>query len=222
MINLVLKDIAIQKKMLVFAFIYTAFASFCFYSMGPNGLALYVIAPIITNYLFISNAVNFDEKNKSEIILNSLPIKRNDIVKSKYMSIFVFVIIGFFYSILVGFIGNAIGISIFQGSISLLDIVLVFTSVCIFGSIFFPLYFKFGATKMKLFNIILFMLFLFLPITIINYAIKFPNFILVQKFNYFKNNTSSLTQNSLFLIIGLIILSISLMISIRIYNNREF
>lgn len=222
MIDLVLKDIIIQKKTLVFAFFYTAFVSICFNSMGPNGLALYVVAPIITTYLFISNAVNYDEKNKSEIILNSLPIKRDEIVISKYISIFVFVVIGIIYSILVGFICKGTGFSPFYNSISLLDCVLVLVSVSIFGSIFFPLYFRFGATKMKLFNLLLCMLLILIPLTVINYAIKYPNNILVKNANYLINNTSSLPQNFLVLIICLIILSVSFMISLWVYKNKEF
>lgn len=222
MINLVLKDVAIQKKMLIFAFFYTVLESVCFNSMAPNGLALYVIAPIITNYLFISNAVTYDEKNKSEIVLNSLPLKRVDIVIAKYISIFVFIIIGIIYSILLGFIEKSIGLSIFYSSISLLDIVLVLTSACIFGSIFFPLYFKFGEAKMKIYNMIIFILFLFLPIYIANYATEYPKNILVQKFTFFLINTSSLIQNCLALIIGLIIFLFSLMLSIHIYKNKEF
>ncbi len=222
MIHLVLKDIVIQKKTLIFAFFYTAFVAICFNAMGPNGLALYVVAPIITTYLFISNAVTYDEKNRSEIILNSLPIKRDYIVISKYISIFVFVVIGIIYSIIVGFICKGTGFSPFYNSISLLDFVLVLVSVSIFGSIFFPLYFKFGALKMKLFNLLLCMLLILIPLTSINYSIKYPNNILVKNVNYFINNTSSLPQNFLVLIICLIILLISLMISIRVYKNKEF
>ena len=110
----------------------------------------------------------------------------------------------------------------FTRSISLLDIVLVLTSVCIFSSIFFPVYFKFGFIKMNFFNVILVMLIVFIPTTAIEYASSNPTNILVQKITYFINNTSSLTQNSLALIIGLIFFLISLMISIHIYNNKEF
>lgn len=222
MLNLVIKDIAIQKKTLLFAFFYTAFISICFNSMGPNGLALYVVAPILTNYLLVSNAVNYDEKNKSEIVLNSLPLKRDDIVIAKYISIFVFTIMGFIYSILIGFIFKGTGFSTFNNSISLLDIVLVFISVCIFSSIFFPMYFRFGATKMKLFNLLLCMLFILVPLTSISYAIKYPNNILVQKFTCLINNVPSLIQYLLTLVIGLIILLISLVISLGIYKNKEF
>lgn len=222
MFNLIIKDIAIQKKTLLYALLYAIFAPIALSSMGPSSFVLYVLPPMAITYIFISFAASYDEKNKSEIILNSLPLKRHDLVISKYISIFVFAIIGIIYSILIGFIGKATGLPMFDMSISLLDIVLVLTSVCIFSSIFFPVYFKFGYIKMNFFNVVLVMLIIFVPSTAIEYATKNTNNILVQKFNYFINNTSSFTQNSLALIIGLIFFLISLMISIRIYKNKEF
>ena len=222
MFNLLIKDIAIQKKTLLYALIYAMIAPIAFFSMAPSGFGLYVLPPMATTYIFISFAVNYDEKNKSEIVLNSLPIKREDIVISKYISVFAFAILGITYSIIIGFIGKFTGLQVFDRSISLLNIVLVLTSVCIFSSIFFPVYFKFGYIKMNFFNVILVMLILFLPSVSIAYATENPNNIFVQKFNYFMSSTSSFTQNSLALFIGLVIFLLSLMISLRIYKNKEF
>jgi len=221
MLNLIKKDIIIQKKTLLIAFSYTILFSITFSSL-PIGLGLYAVAPIVAAFTFITNAVNYDEKNNCEIVLNSLPLKRADIVISKYISTFVFVIIGFIYSILIGLIGNTTGFAIYNVSISLLDIALTLTSVCIFSSIFFPLYFKFGTIKMKVINTLLFVLIIFLPILGFYYANKNPNNILVRKIIYSINNTSSFTLTSLALIVGLIIFLISLIVSIRIYNNKEF
>ncbi|MFT5873288.1 MAG: ABC-2 type transport system permease protein [Clostridium sp.] len=222
MLNLIIKDILIQKKTFIYTLLYTIFASAFFSSLGPSGFGLYMLSPMATTYMFITLAVSYDDKNKSEIILNSLPLKREDIVISKYISIFAFAILGFIYSILIGFIGKTTGLPMFTRSISLFDIVFVLTSVCIFSSIFFPVYFKFGNIKMKFFNVILLMLIIFLPTFAIEYATKNPNNVIVQKINYFITNTSSFTQNSLAIIVGLIIFLLSLMISIRIYNKKEF
>ena len=222
MLNLLKKDIIIQKKTLLTTFFITILFSVTFSSFKPASLGLYMIAPVVVAYTLIMNAVAYDEKNNCEFVLNSLPLERSDIVISKYISIFVFIIIGFIYSVLIGFIGKTTGLQIYNISISLLDIVLTLTAACIYGSIYFPLYFKFGYIKMKIINTILFMLLMLLPTIGFNYAIENPNNPLVQKINYLVANTSRLTQNSLALIIGLIFLLISLIISIRIYNNKEF
>lgn len=222
MLNLIMKDIVIQKKTLLYTFLYTIFLSITFSSLKPIGMGLYVLCPVVTTYFFITSSVNYDEKNKSEIVLNSLPLNRDAIVISKYISIFVFAIICIIYSISIGFVEKIIRLPLVVRLFSLLDIILVLISVCIFGAIFFPVYFKFGYIKSKIFNTMLFMIIFFVPTMIINYAIESPNNILVQKFNYFITNTSSFAKNSLVLIIGSIIFLISLMISIRIYNNKEF
>jgi len=220
--NLIVKDILIQKKTLLYSLIYAIFASAFFSSLGPNGFGLYMLSPMAITYMFITLAVSYDDKNKSDIIINSLPLKRSEIVISKYISIFPFAILGFVYSILIGFIGKAIGLPMFTRPISVFNIVFVLTSVCIFSSIFFPVYFKIGNLRMKFFNVILLMLIILLPSSAIDYATKNPNNIFFQKISYFISNTSSFTQYSLALIIGLIFFLISLMISIRIYNNKEF
>jgi len=177
---------------------------------------------MVITYLFISLAVQYDDKNKSEIILNSLPVKKSDIVIAKYVSTFVFGIVGIISSIIVGFIGNTTGLLIFIGSISTLDIVLVVMSICIFSSIFYPVYFKFGVSRMKIFTVLIFMVLFFVPTSAIDYINQNTNNSLVQKYISFINATSGVTLNSLVLIIALILFLISLMVSIRIYNNKEF
>jgi len=222
MLNLIIKDILIQKKTIIYALLYTIFMEVSFSSILPSGFGLYVMSPMVITYLFISLAVQYDDKNKSEIILNSLPVKKSDIVIAKYVSTFVFGIVGIISSIIVGFIGNTTGLLIFIGSISTLDIVLVVMSICIFSSIFYPVYFKFGVSRMKIFTVLIFMVLFFVPTSAIDYINQNTNNSLVQKYISFINATSGVTLNSLVLIIALILFLISLMVSIRIYNNKEF
>jgi len=222
MVNLIIKDIVIQKKIFLYVLICSILLPISFYAFNFVELVLYVLCPISTTYSFISYGATYDDKNKSEIILNSLPLNRVDIVISKYISIFVFAVIGIIYSVLIGFIGRSAGLSMFTGSISLANIVLVLTSVCIFGSIFFPSYFKFGYMKTRIFNTVFFVAMFFLPIYAVRFATSNPNNVLVEKFNRFINNTSSFTLSCLAITISLIIFLISLLISIRIYKNKEF
>lgn len=129
MLNLVIKDILIQKKTIIFALLYAAFVLAFFSTIFPSGFGLYVMSPMIITYLYITFAVQYDDKNNSEVILNSLPLKRSDIVISKYISTFVFGSIGIICSILVDVIGKVTGLSTFIGSISLLNIVLVTSAI---------------------------------------------------------------------------------------------
>ena len=222
MLNLIIKDIVIQKKIFLYVLLCSILLPISFYAYKLGGLVLYVLFPILATYTFITYGVTYDDKNKSEIILNSLPLNRVDIVISKYISIFVFAVIGIIYSVLIGFIGRSAGLSMFNSSISLVDIILVLTSVSIFGAIFFLTYFKFGYMKSRIFNTVIIVAMIFLPMEAIPFAAGNPNNILVQKFNYLISNMSGFVLNFLTLIIGFIIFFVSLLISIRIYNNKEF
>lgn len=217
MINLVIKDILIQKKTFLFALFYTIVAATGFFTMKGNGFVLYELSPMVIIYMFITYAASYDDKNKSELVLNSLPIKREQIVISKYISAFVFAAIGVIYSILVGFIVKTTGI-VFTRSISLFDVVSVLAFVCIYSSIYFAMYFKFGAVKANQIIVIVIILFSFIPLLV--FANGNDN--VLTKMYYFIIRTTSLSINSLALMIGLILNLISLVISIRLYKNKEF
>lgn len=214
MLNLIKKDIFIQKMTFLYAFIIVLVSSTNFMNPGPNGLILYVFSPIFINYMFINFALSYDAKNKGEIVLNSLPIKRKEIVIAKYVSIFVFAAIGIIYSIVIGFIGKIAGLSMFTTTITLKNIVTILTYSCLYNSMLLPIYFKLGYMKSQIFTIIL--------IALVMIAFSDPNNIVIQKVFQFINNRSSLTLYFLALIANLFTLIISLIASILIYNNKEF
>ena len=215
MFNLIIKDMVIQKKTFLYALLFSIVVStnFLFMNTGSNGISLYMFLPIAINYMFINFALSYDDKNKSEFVLNSLPLKRKDVVISKYISIFVFAAIGLIYSIVTGFIGKTAGLPMFTTSISLNNVVIVLTLTCVFNSIIFPIYFKFGSIKTQIFTVIL----ITLPIFVLNN----PNTAILPELIDFINSSSSLTLISLATITSLIFFIISLIISIYIYNKKE-
>lgn len=71
MINLILKDISIQKKTFLYALFYGIFTVIAFpATMTARGA--YMFGGMTIAYIFIMYSNGYDEKNKSEIILNSL------------------------------------------------------------------------------------------------------------------------------------------------------
>ena len=217
MINLVIKDILIQKKTFLFALFYTIVAATGFFTMNNNGFVLYELSPMVIIYMFITYAASYDDKNKSEFVLNSLPLKRNQIVISKYLSAFVFAAIGVIYSISVGFLARTTGL-ISTRSISLFDVVSVLASASIYSSMYFVMYFKFGGVKAN--QIIVIVIIIFSSIPLLVFANGNDN--VLTKMYYFIIRTTSLSINSLALMIGLILNLISLVISIRLYKNKQF
>lgn len=66
------------------------------------------------------------------------------------------------------------------------------------------------------------MLIMILPTTAFDYFAQNPNNAFVQKINYVMVNTSSVILNLLTLTVGLTFFLMSLMISMCIYNSKEF
>jgi hypothetical protein len=222
MYNLILKEFLVQKKTLLYGFIYTIFTAYAFGNIMPGGAAIYSLAPYALVYLFVTYSCGYDEKNKTDIIFNSLPVNRVDIVMSKYFAVFFFAAYGIACSAVLGFIGMNAGILKVSRTISINDALIAFSGGMIFASIFYPLYFKFGMVKMKLVNIFLFMLFMFAPSFLTEYAAKHPESSVVRNIISLFTNTSAETLKLLLLAIACIVLLISILISIQIYKNKDF
>jgi ABC-type transport system involved in multi-copper enzyme maturation permease subunit len=222
MYNLILKEFLVQKKTLLYGFIYTIFTAYAFGNIMPGGGAIYSLAPYALVYLFVTYSCGYDEKNKTDIIFNSLPVNRVDIVMSKYFAVFLFAAYGIICSAVLGFIGMNAGILRVSRTISINDILIAFSGGIIFASIFYPLYFKFGMVKMKLVNIFLFMLFMFAPSFLTDYAAKHPESSVVRNVISLFTNTSAETLRLLLLAAACIVLLTSILISIQIYKNKDF
>lgn len=222
MYNLILKEFLVQKKVLLFGFIYIIFSAYAFQSIVPNGGAIYTLAPFAVVYILINYSCGYDDKNKTYIIFNSLPLKREDIVISKYLAVFAFAAYSIICSILLGSLGFYIGLPNFERLISLEDIVVVITGGALFASIFYPLYLKFGILKMKFANIVLFMAFMFIPSFLADYVSSHTNSAMVKNIQGLILNTPSLVSKTFLILIVLIIFLISLLISMKIYKGKDF
>ena len=59
----------------------------------PVANILYVLGMVILIFISVIYTNGYDDKYKSEIILNSFPIDRKDIVRGKYISLIIYIII---------------------------------------------------------------------------------------------------------------------------------
>lgn len=91
MYNLILKDILIQKKIILLSFAYIVFFAI---AMQGAGMVMYPTALTAITYMLVLTSCAYDEKNKADVMLNSLPLKRANIVLAKYLSIIVYIVIG--------------------------------------------------------------------------------------------------------------------------------
>lgn len=215
MFNLVLKDILIQKKSLIFFFLYILFFSFMF--KGTPSV-LFTTAPIMISYILLIGACSLDDKNRSEIMLNSLPINRITLVTSKYVSTCAFVFIGIFLAFILSTILNSFGIIHFSRLISLTDILGDVVAVSLFSSLYLPIYFKFGYQKTRYLNAVIIFLFCASTAIISKLMVKGGA---IQNFIFYLNSQPNWVIGSLIIIINCIIFLISLLFSIKFYVNKD-
>ncbi|GIN92692.1 hypothetical protein J22TS1_37430 [Siminovitchia terrae] len=87
MYHLIKKDILMQKRALKLSILLMIFFSFTLSNLGAAGLTIGILA---ITYQLVLGASALEDKNNSDIILISLPIKRTTIVLSKYVSIYIY------------------------------------------------------------------------------------------------------------------------------------
>jgi len=131
MINLILKDVLIQKKIILFYI-----ATLIIYLLA--GVPSLIPLGFLYSVIFILNAFAYDEKDNANILLNSLPYTRKEIVSSKYIGSLIFTTIFVFMIYAGDFLINGKG-DLFIWKEMLFIIGLVMVAI----SFMFPISYKF-------------------------------------------------------------------------------
>lgn len=217
MFSLVLKDILIQKKYVLFSLLYTCFFTFIFKS-NLNPSMVFGMIPVMVAYMLIIGACGYDDKNKCEIMLNSLPINRINLVISKYLSAFVFIFMGLFLTFTITTILNLSGFIHFNRLMNLEDILGPIIGILILSSLYFPCYFKLGYQKSRYFLIAAFFAIFavssFLGEVVVKGSNR-PSFIICL------NSQPNWLITTFIIIIAFMILLISMLLSVRFYINKD-
>lgn len=221
MYSLILKDILIQKKMMGFTLAYCIFILIAFNSPVFASMT-YVMGAMASSYLFIQGACAYESKGNSEIVLNSFPLRRSEIVGARYLSVFVFmflslVIIGFFGAVMKG-----IGLPFPQRYIGWIDVLGVAVTLLLMSSLYLPLYFKFGYIQARFFNVILFLLIFFTPSLVKQYYEENREKEIFQTLQLFLEKSPPWLIGCLITTVLLLLVYLSYLFSVRIYQHREF
>ncbi len=203
MIGLILKDSLNLKRHLKLYLILVAFyfilgiANKDFAMFGSMIAMMAVILPV--------TSMAYDEKNNWDRYALTMPVSRRDLVISRYILSFIFLIFAFILSML---------LSLIFKSGSFIEGVLVNTGILLFGiiimSVIFPILFKYGVEKGRIFMMIV----LFAPTAAI---------MLLSKLG-FKLPEKETAEALLYLlpIIALAAAAASIFISVSIYRKKEF
>jgi ABC-2 type transport system permease protein len=220
MYSLILKDLLIQKKTLGFILGYSIFLLFVF--QGPDlAEMVYVIGAMASSYILILGACAYEGKGGSEIVLNSFPLRRKDVVRARYLSVFVFMFLSLVVIGLSGAVMKGIGLTFPQRYLSWFDVIGVAVISLFLTSFYLPFYFKFGYIRARLVNLLVFFLFFFVPAYVANYYRE------NSTKEWFRQTKIFLDNHPAWLIGGLIIvpflmLLMSYLLSVKFYQGREF
>ena len=204
MLNLILKDILIQKSTLI---IYIAtILLYLLVNVSP------VFIVFVYSVVFILNAFSSDEKDNANILLNSLPYTRKEIVSSKYIGALIFTGLFICYTYLANYLLNGTVVLILWKEI-LLNMGLVMIAI----SFILPISYKFKTKYLTIISIALVGMYM----VVINYFV--PNF--NDRLRTLVQNFMTVQELQLYLIATIITVLLfisSWLLSIRIYERKAF
>ena len=219
--NLVMKDLRLTTKMNIFAFIYGIIIGFSGLALNDVYISktMYVIGMLLSIYIIAVYTTGFEGRAKSDIILNSFPINRTDIVRAKYISMIIYIILGGMFIIiptqifkLMGVFSNNAG-----NPAGLFDFLFVLALSLIFYSIYLPLYYK-SDDGLRTFNQVFYMIMIITPGIIGKIGRNVEG---TELFKYI----IGIDLKSIILIllaVGVVLYIMSLQISKQIYLKKEF
>ena len=146
MFSLILKDILIQKRMILFVSLYIVFMLLVFTGID-NEAVMFTISSVVVTYMLTLTACAIDDKNKSDIMLNSLPISRAKIVGARYLASFIFLIFGLVYYTVITALIRLLNLPIKVYPINVEGILGALFAITLINSIYLPIFFRFGYVK---------------------------------------------------------------------------
>ncbi|NLO97420.1 MAG: ABC-2 transporter permease [Peptococcaceae bacterium] len=219
MFNLVLKDLLVLKKNFLFGIVYILIMIVAFQQIGGSMLAASIV---VFSYMMVQLACAYDEKNKADILLNSLPLNRSTIVIARYISTFIFTAISIVYYLLLSGLIKVLHLPLKVYPVSLEGILGALFALILVCGIYLPIFFKMGYIKSKLLNFVLFFGVFFGGAILLQELITNKDQSTLQRVVQFLNEQSTMQVAVEISAVMILLLFISFMFSLRNYKKREF
>lgn len=85
MLNLLIKDLIVQKRNLVLALIF----NLVFLALTQLG---YTLSMTAIAYMLIAGSIGIDYKNNTHVLINSLPVRRTDVLRARFLGLIVYTV----------------------------------------------------------------------------------------------------------------------------------
>ncbi|MGB4606880.1 MAG: ABC-2 transporter permease [Tissierellia bacterium] len=203
MTGLIIKDLLNLKKQ---GKIYLLLVVF-YFAMGlvNENTSMFTSMMTMVAVLIPLTAMAYDERSKWDRYALTMPISRKNMVMSRYLLGLIFLIVAFVLSMLVNMV-----ISNMKTAENTLVVLGGFSTGLMLMSVIFPLLFKFGVEKGRIFMMIV----IFIPVAalmmISKLGISMPDEEIIKSVIYLSP------------IIGAVIFLISIYVSLWIYKKKEF
>lgn len=206
MIGLFLKDVInLKQQAKIFLVIAILFIGISILQQDSNFFAMYMV---VFTILVSTTAFAYDDKAKWDRYALTMPVSCRDIVLSKYLLVFVFTVLAFLLTFLLTFsMTHAFHESLTECLTECLTISLASLAL---SSIILPVFFKFGVEKGRIVMMAIVLAPTFLSLLLSNLDFSAPAPAILSK----------LEIVAPFAVILLLVLSVFL--SIRIYEKKEF
>ena len=219
MLQLIVKDMLIQKKTLLLGLFYVILMVV---AMQSSATAMLPTGVMALTYILMMTACAHEDKSKADILLNSLPVGRPFIVMAKYLSVFVYAALGVIYYMLVTGIINAVGIPLRTYPVTAEGLVGALFAVSFIISIYFPAFIKMGYIRSKFINFIMFFVIFFGIGALASVFNAETDSALVSGIKEILFGLSEFQAVAGILAIILLMLAGSYLLSVRFYKSREF
>ncbi|PAC35263.1 ABC-2 transporter permease [Caldifermentibacillus hisashii] len=214
MFHLIKKDLLVQKKSVLLSIVFILFFSLFFSKIGAPGLLIGVLG---VTYLLALGSSAIDDKNNSDKMLISLPIKRNTIVLAKYLSVIVFAAFAILINLLIYLVVDILKLPLQPIPFSLTGMAGSIIVSVLYCSISFPVIFKYGFLKSRMINSLLFFLLIFGGSALISYMTENN-----PRFLFILSSLSNIEAIFVILLPTIFIFVLSYLLSLSFYKNREF
>lgn len=217
MINLIKKDLAlnVNKRTLLVFILYFFIIVITSESYLPSNNK-YIIIISTMAYFIAAASFSFDDRLKGDYIMNSLPIKRKDIVLAKYISIILYTLGALASAGILGGLISYIGIFENLDYINLNVVSKSMIAIFLMCSLNFPLYFTKGYRIGKMISLAIY--FGFFAIANSLYGEVSTELIGKLKSIF---NSSSIFLNGIIFVIMICLFILSIFVSISIYEKKE-
>lgn len=218
MAYLILKDLLLQKRMLLLAFVYVLMFTFAFQGMGEGQLIAIITA---VGYMFVMMGGAWEEKNNADVLWSSLPTPKWKTVGAKYLSIPVYVAIVIVIYWIMHTLFSVLRVPVRSMPLDLVGVVLGMTAVFVAASLYYPVYFALGYTKSRYWHFILFFGIMISASMLPNLFPEKPAWVdpLLERLPKITGDLAILVALGVFVAV---MVGISFLISFRLYRRREF